>query len=191
MGYRFLFLFVVVVFSCKNGQKGKPEEQGIIKSEKLPKKEIQLGPRANCLVDLEAISKESVIKSNPDFESYEWTESDSVKRAKILLKNGDSLNVDITGCKEYVIHATLTLYNNHISFVNHKYWFGQAMWIAEHIHGFEPKHLQDVHDHKAYEEHVYEDVLLIDFDHHDYDMLVDKYGGATHVILAHHFNKIN
>lgn len=191
MGYRLLLLCSILFFSCQQKDANSIDDAGIIKSEKLPKKEPVLGPRAGCVVDLESISKESVIKSNPDFDSYDWFETDSIKKAMILLKNEDSLKVDITGCKEYVIHATLTLFNNRVSFSNHRFWFEKAMWIADHIHGFEPEHLKDIHDHKTYEEHVYDDVLLIDFDHHDYDMLVDKYGGSTHVILAHHFNKIN
>lgn len=191
MGYRFLFLVSLVFLSCNSNSLETPEAQGIIKSEKQPKKPVEVGPRDHCMVDLESITKESVIRSNPDFESYDWMESDTIKKARIRLNNDDSLKVDITGCKEYVIHATLTLFHDHVSFANHKYWFQKAMWIAEHIHGFEPEHLEEVHSQRAYEEHVYEDVLLIDFDHHDYDMLVDKYGGATHVILAHHFNKIH
>ncbi len=143
------------------------------------------GNKIECLVDINNITQKNTIKNSPDFNEVKW--DNETKEAWVSLKNGDSLYVHVTGCRDFYVQVRLIRYNNTEEFSNVEYWFEQAMWIAEHVRGFDPEHLQEIHDEKKFTSEQDEDGIAMDFNEHDYDLYVDRSGKGTLIMLVHHF----
>lgn len=180
-----LVLFSLFLASCNDSLKKKDKD--IVQPTESSSRTIEdiHGNKIECLVDINNVTRKNTLKNAPEFKSVKW--DDATKEAWVELSNGDSLYVHVTGCRDFYIQARLKRFNNAKAFEDSEYWFGEAMWIAEHVRGFDPEHLKQIHDTKKYTAEQDDDGVAMDFNEHDYDLYVDRSGVGTLIMLVHHF----
>lgn len=181
----FCFIFTSLIFiSCSDSIKKKEKDTSNNKSEARTIEDVH-GNKIECLVDLDNVTRKNTITNAPEFKSVKW--DDETKEAWIELVNGDSLYVHVTGCRDFYVQARLKRFNSTEKFEDSEHWFNEAMWIAKHVRGFDPEHLDEIHETKKYTSEQDEDGVSMDFNEHDYDLYVDRSGLGTLIMLVHHF----
>ena len=85
----YLILSILLLFSCKG------------KSQELKK------DNSDCVFDNNRIN-DDFLKENPNIYSYKW--DDSLKKASVILKDGELLNIKQWACVHYSINSEMLIY---------------------------------------------------------------------------------